>query len=99
MKTSWFESLFDPFPATPVERPPDTLIDFYRYFIRPVRWLVVAVLLVSLASTATEMALFVFLGWIVDWANTTPRMEFLAVHGWALAAMAFVVLILRPLIA
>ena len=95
MKTSWFETLFDPFPATPVERPPDNLFDFYRYFIRPVRGLVIAVLLVSLASTVTEMALFVFLGWIVDWANTTPRAEFLAVHGWALAGIFLAVRFFR----
>jgi ATP-binding cassette subfamily B multidrug efflux pump len=99
MKTSWFENLFDPFQDRPVEQPPERLLDFYRYFIAPVKWLVVAVLLVSLANTVTEMALFVFLGWIVDWADTTPRGEFFSTHGWALAGMAFVVLVIRPLIA
>ena len=84
---------------TPVERPPDRLLAFYRYFIQPVRWLVLAVLLVSLASTVTEMALYVFLGKIVDWANTTPRDAFFATYGWQLAGMVFVVLVLRPLIA
>jgi ATP-binding cassette subfamily B multidrug efflux pump len=45
------------------------------------------------------MALFVFLGWIVDWANTTPPAEFFSTHGWALAFMAFVVLVVRPVLA
>jgi ATP-binding cassette subfamily B multidrug efflux pump len=99
MRKSWFETLFDPFPDDPVERPPDRLFAFYRYFIHPVRWLVVAVLLATLASTLIEMALFVFLGWIVDWANETPRDAFFATYGWALAGMAFVVLVLRPLVA
>ena len=98
MRKSWFESLFDPFPQSPVERPPDQLLAFYRYFIHPVRWLVVAVLLVSLASTVVEMALYVFLGKIVDWAGSTPRDQFFATYGWQLAGMVFVVLALRPAI-
>lgn len=99
MKTSWFEKLFDPFESAPVEQPPERVIEFYRHFISPVKWLVLAVLLLSLANTVTEMALFVFLGWIVDWTNTTPADRFFAEHGWALAGMAFVVIVLRPLIA
>jgi ATP-binding cassette subfamily B multidrug efflux pump len=99
MKTSWFENLFDPFKNFPVEQPPEKVLDFYRYFIKPVKWLVLAVMLVSLATTVTEMLLFVFLGWIVDWANTTPPGDFFATHGWALAGMAFVVLVLRPVLA
>ena len=99
MRKSWFESLVDPFPLSPVERPPDRLLAFYRYFIHPVRWLVLAVLLVSLASTVVEMALYVFLGKIVDWASTTPRETFFSTYGWQLAGMVFVVLVLRPVIA
>ncbi len=99
MRKSWFESLFDPFPQSPVERPPDRLLAFYRYFIRPVRWLVLVVLLVSLASTVIEMSLYVFLGKIVDWTGSTPRAEFFATHGWQLAGMVLVVLLLRPLVA
>jgi ATP-binding cassette subfamily B multidrug efflux pump len=99
MKTSWFENLFDPFQDFPVEQPPEKVLDFYRYFIKPVKWLVVAVMLVSLATTITEMLLFVFLGRIVDWANTTPPEAFFATHGWALAGMAFVILVLRPILA
>jgi len=98
MKTAWFENLFDPFQKVPVEQPPERVIDFYRYFIAPVKWLVLAVLMVSLANTLTDMAMFVFLAWIVDWTATTPPSEFFSTHGWALAGMAFVALVLRPLI-
>ncbi len=99
MRKSWFETLFDPFPLSPVERPPDRLLAFYRYFIHPVRWLVAAVLLISLAGTVVEMSLYVFLGKIVDWAGTTPRSEFFATHGWQLAGMVLVVLVARPAVA
>ncbi len=98
MRKTWFETLVEPFAETPVERPPDRLLAFYRYFIRPVRWLVIVVLFLSLAATVTEMALYVFLGKIVDWSSTTAPEAFFATYGWALAGMAFVVLILRPLI-
>jgi len=99
MKTAWFENLFDPFEKRPVEQPPERVLDFYRYFVAPVKWLVLAVLLVSLANTLVDMAMFVFLAWIVDWTSTTPPGDFLSTHGWALAGMAAVVLVLRPVIA
>jgi len=98
MRTAWFENLFDPFQKTQVEQPPERVLDFFRYFVAPVKWLVLAVLLVSLANTVTDMAMFVFLAWIVDWTSTTPPAEFFSTHGWALAGMAFVVLVVRPLI-
>ena len=99
MRKSWFETLFDPFPLSPVERPPDRLLAFYRYFIHPVRWLVLVVLLVSLAGTVIEMSLYVFLGKIVDWTSSTPREQYFAAHGWQLAGMVLVVLLARPAVA
>ena len=101
MKTGWFERLFDPFADAPVARPPDRVVAFYKYFIEPVRWLVVAVLLVSLLATVIEMALAGFLGAIVDWAAPwpveRPRAEFFQQYGWQLAGMVIAVLVLRPL--
>ena len=68
-------------------RPPDTVWAFYLHFVRPVKWLVLAVLVLSLVGSLIEMGLFVFLGWLVDWTTQTPAAEFFAVHGWQLAAM------------
>jgi ATP-binding cassette subfamily B multidrug efflux pump len=92
----WFARLIDPFVEAPVVRPPSGMIAFYRYFLRPVRGLLVAIVIVSLLSALTEMALFVFLGAIVDWTTSTPPAEFFARYGAALAGMGFVILILRP---
>ena len=88
---AWYERLIDPLPNDPVVRPPDTVTGFYLHFIWPVRWLILAVLLLSLASSLIEMSLFVFLGWVVDWVNETPPAEFFAQHGWHLAIMGAVV--------
>ena len=41
---AWFENLIDPLPDAPVVRPPDTVWAFYLHFIRPVKWLMLAVL-------------------------------------------------------
>jgi ATP-binding cassette, subfamily B, multidrug efflux pump len=92
----WFARLSNPFFEAPVVRPPDRMIPFYRHFLKPVRGLLLAIIVVSFVSALTEMALFVFLGWLVDWATTTPPAEFLPKYGWALVGMSFVVLVLRP---
>ena len=42
----WFETRIDAFPDDPPARPPDTLLAFYAYFIKPV-WPAFAVLLVA----------------------------------------------------
>ena len=96
---SWYERLVDPLPQGPVARPPDSVLAFYLHFVRPVKWLVLAVLVLSLISALIEMGMFVFLGALVDWVGVTPRATFFAEHGWKLAAMAFIVIVLRPVIA
>ncbi len=93
---NWFARLSDPFAPAPVIRPPDRMIAFYRFFLKPVRGLLAAIVIVSLMSSLIEMALFVFLGTIVDWASATPPAEFFEKYGWALAGMGFIVLVLRP---
>jgi ATP-binding cassette subfamily B multidrug efflux pump len=93
---SWFERLIAPLKNAPVEQPPDSLIAFYRHFLAPVKGTIVTVLVISLVTAVTEMGLFVFLGWIVDRVTTTPRAVFFARYWPELAAMAAVVVLLRP---
>ncbi len=96
---AWYEKLIDPLPDDPVVRPPDTVGAFYLHFIKPVKWLILAVLLLSLAGSLIEMGLFVFLGLLVDWVNQTTPADFFAQHGRQLLAMGAVVLFVRPIIA
>src|SRR3990172_7278110 len=93
----WFESLIAPLAQAPVARPPDRIITFYRYFLAPVKGTIVAVLVISLLGALTEMGLFVFLGWIVAQATTTPKEVFFHEHWLVLTGMALVILLLRPL--
>jgi ATP-binding cassette, subfamily B, multidrug efflux pump len=93
---SGLERLIDPLAAAPVEMPPRTLLGFYRYFLEPVKGLVLAVLAISFVVAVTELMLFSFLGSLVDRMAESGRETFLAENAWALAGMAFVVLVLRP---
>ena len=99
MMLDWFSRLSNPFVDAPVVRPPERMGAFFRYFLAPVRGLLTAIVFVSLLSALAEMALLVFLGLIVDWATVTPPADFFARYGWALAAMGFVVLVVRPVAA
>ena len=96
---AWYERLIDPLPKGPVERPPDKVFAFYLYFIKPIKGLIAAVLVLSFLSSIIEMGMLIFMGWLVDWMTTTPPGEFFAKYGWDLLAMAGVVLFIRPIVA
>jgi ABC-type multidrug transport system fused ATPase/permease subunit len=96
MMFDWFARLYDPFVKAPVQRPPDRMLAFARFFLAPTKGLLAAIIIVSFLSAVAEMALLVFLGIVVDWATVTPPAEFFSRYGWALAGMAFVILVVRP---
>ena len=91
-----FERLIDIFREAPSEAPPSTVWPFYLYYLRQV-WPSFAVLMVlGLIVALIEVALFSYLSRIIDLAQGTPNPDFFAQHGWELAWMAVVALILRP---
>ena len=96
---AWFERLTDPYREGPAGVPPDRLWPFYLHYARQIRWLVVATLGVGLAAALVEVALFAFLGRLVDMvrAAETPS-SFFADHAGTLLAMGFVALIARPVL-
>ena len=95
----WFETRIDAFPEDPPARPPDTLLAFYVYFIKPV-WPVFAVLLVAgFLGSLIEVSLLAFVGSLVDMMKAAETPEaFLANHWGILLWMAFVAMVARPLI-
>jgi len=93
----WFESLIDPFRPAPETMPPNTVTGFYRHFIRQA-WPVFAVLtVVGFLVAIVEVAMFDYLGRVIDLVNTTPSKELFAQHGGELLWMAVVMLLARPL--
>ncbi|MDH4556894.1 ABC transporter ATP-binding protein [Pseudomonas sp. BN417] len=92
-----FERLIDVFRQAPDQMPPRSVLRFYVHYLRQVWPIFSALLLVGLIVALIEVALFSFLGRIVDLAQTAPRGQFFALHGHELAWMALVALVLRPL--
>ncbi|WAG80663.1 ABC transporter ATP-binding protein/permease [Metapseudomonas furukawaii] len=92
-----FERLIDVFRPAPDQMPPRSVLRFYIHYLRQVWPLFAALLLVGLAVALIEVALFSFLGRIVDLVQATPTGELFRLHGAELAWMAVVALVLRPL--
>ena len=95
----WFETRIEAFPDEPPARPPDTLLAFYVYFIKPV-WPAFAVLLVAgFLGSIIEVILLAFVGSLVDMmkAAETPQ-TFMANHWAILLWMAFIALVARPIV-
>jgi ATP-binding cassette subfamily B multidrug efflux pump len=90
------ERWIDPLAPAPVEQPPGTLVDAYRYFLAPMRGLIAATLFVSLVASVIELSLFGFLGTLVDRMAASSADRFLSEHLWLLVLMGVVVLVLRP---
>ncbi|TCV94573.1 ATP-binding cassette subfamily B multidrug efflux pump [Luteibacter rhizovicinus] len=92
-----FESLIDIFKEAPDQAPPTGVLRFYAYYLRQVWRVFVAALVVGLIVALIEVALFDFLGRIVDMTQKTPAAQFFAVHWRELVWMGVVTVILRPL--
>jgi ATP-binding cassette subfamily B multidrug efflux pump len=90
------ERWVDPLAPAPIEQPPTRLAAFYSYFISPIRGLIAVTLLVSLIASVIELALFGFLGSLVDRMAESGPDRFVATNSWLLALMAFVLVVLRP---
>jgi ATP-binding cassette subfamily B multidrug efflux pump len=93
------EEWIDPLAPAPVVKPPHTLVRFYRHFLEPVGWLSLITLVVSLVASVTELALFGFLGSLVDRMATSTPDRFVADNALLLAVMSVVLLVIRPVFA
>ena len=93
----FFERRIDPFPETLQGPPPKGLWSFLWHYIRPAApWLILMSLFTALIAVG-EVALFGFLGGIVDWLASADRAGFLQREGGTLAIMGAVLLIGLPL--
>ncbi|HBS27251.1 MAG TPA: multidrug ABC transporter ATP-binding protein [Gammaproteobacteria bacterium] len=94
-----FEKIIDPFVDADVVTPPDSLMAFYWHFIRQVWPSFVALLSIGVFAALIEVSLFAFLGKLVDLLkDASSPSAFLSEHSSLLAWMAFVAIILRPVV-
>jgi len=94
---SLFEKLVNPLPDEPVSRPPLRPLAFIWHYVKPIRKLVFITLIVSGIASLCEISLFVFIGFLVDWMNTTEASAFIDTHGWALLGMVIIAFVIRPI--
>ncbi len=92
-----FEKLISVFNETQQNTPPNRVWPFYLYYLRQV-WSSFAILLVvGLFAALIEVALFRYLGRLIDVANATTPSRLFSDHVGELLWMGLVVLIFRPL--
>lgn len=95
----WFETRIAAFPEEELRRLPNTLAAFYWHFVRPVWPAFLLLLVVGFAGSLIEVSLYAFIANLVDRMKVagSPH-SFLADNAGILLLMAFVALILRPLV-
>ncbi len=94
----WFESLIDVFAEPGDAMPPRTVWRFYWHYLRQVRGILLSVCVLGLFVALVEVALFDFLGRLVDMTKDVPAADFFARHGTELIWMAVIALLVRPIL-
>ncbi|MBD8898161.1 ABC transporter ATP-binding protein [Rhodanobacter sp. DHG33] len=92
----WFESLIDAFKEPVDAMPPKSVWRFYAFYLRQAWPVFAAVIVVGFLVAIIEVALFGFIGRIVDLAKGLPAADFFHQHGRELLGMALVALVARP---
>ncbi|MGL5448138.1 MAG: ABC transporter ATP-binding protein [Rhabdaerophilum sp.] len=95
--TRWLESLVDPIAPGPADQP-RSLWAFLKVQTEGVRGLLGLYFLLVVADAIVDTIVPFFIGQLVNLLAKTPRDELFAAAGPALLGMAFVILIIRPLI-
>jgi ATP-binding cassette, subfamily B, multidrug efflux pump len=90
------ERWIDPLAPGRVEQPPAELRQFFRHFLAPMKGLIAVTLVVALVASVVELAMFGFLGSLVDRMAASSPENFVADNLWLLVFMSFVLLVLRP---
>jgi ATP-binding cassette subfamily B multidrug efflux pump len=94
----WFERRLDSYPSVEPTLPPRGMVAFCLHYVKgSKRWLALMAVLTA-AIALSEVALFGFLGNVVDWLSKANRETFLHDEGLRLALMGGFVLIALPAI-
>jgi ATP-binding cassette subfamily B multidrug efflux pump len=98
MLFNFFEKLVDPFPGNPAEQSPRSIYQFCRHYTRGLEpWLLLMAAL-STAIAVVEVALFGFMGQLVDWLSSHTPDTLQAEGGGTLLWMALLALVAYPVL-
>ena len=92
----WFETRNEVFSSELPERPPADFWGFVKHYAWPFRYMIMACAVSGGVIALLEVAVYSYLGTLVDWLATTNRDTIFSDHAWELAGMALVVLVLLP---
>ena len=95
---AFFEKLVDPFPVAVPEKPPRALFPFLWHYARPIWPHMLVVSLTGAAFAVIEVALFGFLGNLVDFFAAADRATFWSDHLWWMIGVGALVLVVMPLV-
>jgi len=94
------ENLVDPYqPYVEQDAPPTRLWPFLKDYVRPFRGVFAFTALFSVGNAVLDVGLIWYLGRLVDLMSDMGPAAFIAAHRVELVVVAFVILILRPLVA
>lgn len=92
------ESIIDVYGPEPEGSPPRGLYGFYAYYIRQAKGVFATLVVLGLLIAVVDVALFDFLGRIVDMAERTGPRAFFSTHGFMLSVIAIIVIVVRPIV-
>ncbi|MET4000201.1 ABC transporter ATP-binding protein [Marinobacterium sp. MBR-109] len=94
---TFFERLTQAFPERPIEQPPQGLWAFFRFYCRGYEKALLLLGVMTLVVASIEVAMFGFLGNLVDWLGSREPSELFAQEGVRLWGMTLLVLVVMPL--
>lgn len=97
MLNKFFSKFIDPMGIDDTSRPPSDVFGFFKYYLTPIRGVLITTLLLSGIATVSELMLYVYLGDIVDWMGNGNPATFFQEHQAAMIWMLIVAVIIRPL--
>jgi ATP-binding cassette subfamily B multidrug efflux pump len=92
----WFETRLDPYPQGEPVQPPKGLLAFCLHYSKGAKRWLIAMALLGAGIALGEIALFGFMGSLVDWLSTADKATFLETEGWKLGLMALFLLLVLP---
>jgi ATP-binding cassette subfamily B multidrug efflux pump len=93
---AWFENLIQPFPKTNLTQPPQGVFAFCAHYSKGVWPVLFCISILSACIAMLEVALFGYLGQLVDWFSTRDPETFLAEESSSLLWMSLALLFVLP---
>ncbi|MBT5265659.1 MAG: ABC transporter ATP-binding protein [Rhodospirillaceae bacterium] len=95
---AFFENLVDPFPEATPEKPPRTLLAFLWHYSRPIAPHLLFASFSAALFAVLEVALFGFLGNLIDFFTASNRETFWTDHLWWMIGVGVLIIVIMPLL-